>query len=289
MNLRPSGSWPHHTYQCVIHVEEGLANTVFTYREQLEMLEPIRVREDETKRIDCPFCGGRKTFGITNRDGSKVWNCFKASCGIRGSTGAPMSSITIKRRLDKVVAKPLSNIVPIPQHLSHPDNHPAAIEYLKSVNSWEPFKLGLVEIKYAPAEKRVLFMFPGSRGAVGRSLIGRKPKWKNYGDTTGLFKVGIGSTAIVVEDAASATFLSMFSNCSGCALLGTNITSLQRAQLCAFNKVLIALDRDATKKSIELKRKLEGRVNAKIIRLKDDIKNMSFNKVGQLLQNTEMG
>ena len=289
MNLRPSGSWPQQINQWVIHVEEGLANTVFTYREQLELLEPIRVREDETKRIDCPFCGGRKTLGITNRDGSKVWNCFKASCGIRGSTGVPMSSNTIRRRLDKVVTKPLGNIAPIPQHLSHPDNHPAAIEYLKSVNSWEPFKQGLVEIKYDPADKRVLFMFPKSRGAVGRSLIGRKPKWKNYGDTTGLFKVGTGSTAVVVEDAASATFLGMFSYCSGCALLGTNITSLQRAQLCAFDRVLIALDRDATRKSIELKCKLEGRVNVKIIRLTDDIKNMSFNKVGQLLQNTEMG
>lgn len=289
MNLRPSGSWPHQINQWVIHVEEGLANTVFTYREQLELLEPIRVREDETKRIDCPFCGGQKTLGITNRDGSKVWNCFKASCGIRGSTGVPMSSNTIRRRLDKVVTKPLGNIAPIPQHLSHPDNHPAAIEYLKSVNSWEPFKQGLVDIKYDPADKRVLFMFPKSRGAVGRSLIGRKPKWKNYGDTTGLFKVGTGSIAVVVEDAASATFLGMFSYCSGCALLGTNITSLQRAQLCAFDRVLIALDRDATRKSIELKCKLEGRVNAKIIRLTDDIKNMSFNKVGQLLQNTEMG
>ena len=284
MNLRPSGSWPHHIYQWFISVEEGLANTVFTYREQLEMLEPIRVREDETKRIDCPFCGGRKTFGITNRDGSKVWNCFKASCGIRGSTGSPMSSNTIRRRLDKVAPEPLSNTVPIPQHLSHPDNHPAAIEYLKSVNSWEPFKQGLVDIKYAPADKRVLFMFPENRGAVGRSLIGRKPKWKNYGDTTGLFRVGTGNTAVVVEDAASATFLGMFSNCSGCALLGTNLSSLQRAQLCAFDEVLIALDKDATRKSVKLKSKLEGRVNVKVIRLIEDIKNMSFNTVERILQ-----
>jgi hypothetical protein len=286
LNLRPSGYWPHLRYQYVTSVGEGLANTMFTYKEQLEMLDPVRVREDETKRIDCPFCGGRKTLGITNRDGSKVWNCFKASCGIRGSTGSPMSSNTIRRRLDKVAPEPLSNIVPIPQHLSHPDNHPAAIEYLKSVNSWEPFKQGLVDIKYAPADKRVLFMFPENRGAVGRSLIGRKPKWKNYGDTTGLFRVGTGNTAVVVEDAASATFLGMFLNCSGCALLGTNLSSLQRAQLCAFDEVLIALDKDATRKSVKLKSKLEGRVNVKVIRLIEDIKNMSFNTVERILQRT---
>ena len=28
------------------------------------MLEGIRVKENETRRIDCPFCGGKKTFGI---------------------------------------------------------------------------------------------------------------------------------------------------------------------------------------------------------------------------------
>lgn len=256
---------------------------MFTYREQLELLEPIRVREDETKRIDCPFCGGRKTLGITNRDGSKVWNCFKASCGIRGSTGVPMSSNTIRRRLDKVVTKPLGNIAPIPQHLSHPDNHPAAIEYLKSVNSWEPFKQGLVEIKYDPADKRVLFMFPKSRGAVGRSLIGRKPKWKNYGDTTGLFKVGTGSTAVVVEDAASATFLGMFSYCSGCALLGTNVSSLQRAQLLHFTKVVIALDKDASRKALRIKSKLEGRVNTRVVFLEDDLKWLTGDQIKAVL------
>ena len=91
---------------------------------------------------------------------------------------------------------------------------------------------------------------------------------------------------MVVEDAASATFLGMFSNCSGCALLGTNLSSLQRAQLCAFDEVLIALDKDATRKSVKLKSKLEGRVNVKIIRLIEDIKNMSFNTVERILPRT---
>ena len=33
-----------------------------------------------TKRMDCPKCGGYKTFTVTNNMGSLVWNCYKASC-----------------------------------------------------------------------------------------------------------------------------------------------------------------------------------------------------------------
>ena len=41
-----------------------------SYRDQLSLLEPIELRENETKRIDCPFCGGSKTFSITRAEGN---------------------------------------------------------------------------------------------------------------------------------------------------------------------------------------------------------------------------
>ena len=45
----------------------------------------------ETKRMDCPNCGGVKTFTATNNMGSLVWNCYKASCNIRGGTRVHLS------------------------------------------------------------------------------------------------------------------------------------------------------------------------------------------------------
>ena len=38
------------------------------------------IANGETKRMNCPECGGYKTFTVTNNMGSIVWNCYKVSC-----------------------------------------------------------------------------------------------------------------------------------------------------------------------------------------------------------------
>lgn len=257
---------------------------MYSYREQLETLEPIKLREGQTKRINCPFCGGYKTLGISNRDGKRVWHCFKASCGIRGSQNVGMTLEGIKRRLQGAHTPAKTTANEIPPNLSDPRHHPDAIRYLESVNSLEAFEKGLVEIKYSPALKRVIFMMPHGEGGVGRSLIGEKPKWKNFGNTSGILRIGTGSTAVVVEDAASAASVARFSICSGCALLGTNVSSQQRAELLHFTNVIIALDKDASRKAISLKSKLEGRVNTRVVFLEDDLKWLTGNQIEAVLR-----
>ena len=49
-----------------------------------------------TKRIDCPNCGGYRTFTVTNNMGSLVWNCYKASCNIKGGTRVHLSMDDIR-------------------------------------------------------------------------------------------------------------------------------------------------------------------------------------------------
>ena len=44
-----------------------------------------------TKRVACPNCG-EKTFTVTNNMGSLLWNCYRASCGIKGGTRVRMSA-----------------------------------------------------------------------------------------------------------------------------------------------------------------------------------------------------
>ena len=257
---------------------------MFTYKEQLETLKPIKLRDGQTKRINCPFCGGHKTMGISNKEGRKVWHCFKASCGLRGSENVGMTLSGIRRRVDGESSSVKPTGAVMPEMLSDPRQHPSAMNYLESVNSLQALEDGYVDIKYSPAQKRVIYMMPHGNGGVGRSLINEKPKWKNYGDTTGLLTIGIGKVAVVVEDAASAANVSQFTFCSGCALLGTTITSQQRAELLHFTKVIVALDKDASRKAIRIKSKLEGRVNTRVVFLEDDLKWLTGDQIKAVLR-----
>ena len=44
-----------------------------------------------TKRMNCPNCGGYKTFTVTNNMGSLLWNCYKASCTVSGASRVQLS------------------------------------------------------------------------------------------------------------------------------------------------------------------------------------------------------
>ena len=47
----------------------------------------------ESKRMDCPECGRKNTFSISNINGTIKWNCFHASCDERGT-----GSLKVTRR-----------------------------------------------------------------------------------------------------------------------------------------------------------------------------------------------
>ena len=256
---------------------------MFTYREQLEMLDGVRLKEGQTRRIDCPFCGGSKTLGISYKDGSRVWNCFKASCGTRGSKSVGHTLNGLKSKLQDISSTERTYTTPVPPNLSPARNHPEAMAYLDSVNSRQAYEEGLVDVRYSPALRRVIFMMPHKDGGVGRTLVGDKPKWKNFGNTSGLLKIGQGSIAVLVEDAASAASVSRFSFCSGCALLGTNLSSQQRLELLPYKRVIIALDKDASRKAIKLKSKLEGRLETKVLLLEDDLKYVPYDMMEKML------
>ena len=257
---------------------------MYSYREQREILDAVRLREGQRRRLDCPFCGGSKSLSISRHHGKRLWQCFKASCPARGVSGAEMDTDTLRQKLEGGDSKPPRGAqTPLPAHLSRPEHHDEVVEYLQSVNSLWAYENGCITIRYAPAENRVLFFYPGGRGAVGRALDRRKPKWKAYGDTSGLLTVGSGDVAVIVEDAASACSVARFSICSGCALLGTELRSEQKSQLGAFQRVVIALDKDASKKAVALKSKVEGRVPTSVALLEDDLKHCSLKQIERLV------
>ena len=65
-----------------------------------EYVRDLDVPVNETVRINCPMCNGLKTFTITNSMGTRLWNCFKASCDASGRARMHMSIEDMRKIAD---------------------------------------------------------------------------------------------------------------------------------------------------------------------------------------------
>ena len=254
----------------------------FSYRDQWEMLKSINLTNGDSKSIDCPFCGGRKKFNITKLDGKTLWNCYRASCTAKGVYSGPRSIEEVKAYMaGKKAAELSTKTTPIPSMTTSIHNSDTALAYVKSVNSFEAYEAGYINIRYAPGEDRVLFYTHDGLGAVGRNLKPYGAKWWTYGDTRKGVHVGVGSTAVLVEDSASACAVSRCPNTVGVALLGTNLTKDINKSLERYKKCIIVLDNDAKQKSVSLLR--AATIPSTIRITKVDIKEMSTSTLLRLL------
>lgn len=226
---------------------------MFNYREQLSIIEKIRMSEGDHKTIDCPFCGGRNKFTIDKFDGVLVWNCFRASCTAKGSHRGKRDATAIRNYLnDTPTQRHRRRLNRLPDLTTQARKHGPAMEYLQSVNSLEAYEQGLIKVRYSPKDNRVLFFTNDGTGAVGRALDKRLPKWWNYGDTSCGIIVGSGDHIVLVEDVASACSVSRLEGAAGFALLGTNLTKGIRYRLNTYKKVTLVLDSDASAKALLL-------------------------------------
>ena len=253
----------------------------YSYREQIDVLKKISLAEGERKTLDCPFCGGRRKFSITKLDGMVLWNCYKASCTAKGSYQGQRSVEAIKKRLsgptEPAVRSP--KITPLPAITSSIFNHDTALRYVTDNNCLDAFNKGYIQIRYAPAEKRVLFYTQDGKGAVGRSIAQHKAKWWTYGDVAQGYAIGQGTTAVVVEDVPSACSVSRLDDHVGIALLGTAAGNLQLQP--HLSRSIIVLDRDASSKALSVSRRLG---QGTTVRYTDtDLKNLSVDRLRSLL------
>jgi hypothetical protein len=134
-----------------------------------------------------------------------------------------------------------------------------------------------VDIRSDVVECRAVFLIKDVVGnvvdATGRSMINSKPKWKRYGDSPVPYTHGSGPTTVVVEDAISAAVVGEYiDGATGVALLGTSLTPYIKEYLKQRSNVIIALDPDARKKALKMKRELSGYTNVHVVSLLDDIK-----------------
>ena len=230
-------------------------------------------------RSDCPVCGKRNTFSVTDDGLQRLWYCFHADCNVSGRTGVTLSKHTTKDIFTHK-QQPLS-ITNRFSEFEMPDTFVSvgrsldAELYLRRVGAYDAYLEGAVDLRYDVRMNRVVFLVKEGKkvvDAVGRSLDARTPKWYRYANSKHPFSCGSRSDCIVVEDCASAC--SAFPVATGVALLGTNLLSQHIDVLKQYDRVFVALDKDATDKAIGMVRTLHTHVPTRLMVLRTDLKNM---------------
>ena len=229
---------------------------MYGFKEQVEFVTKLNLKDGEHKTLTCPSCGKYKKFTVDKFDGKLIWNCYSASCNVKGSYTGDRDINAIRNYLNGTpTQKAKRRLNKMPDITTRVENYAPAMEYLASVNSLEAYQNKLVTVKYAPTDKRVLFYTPDQLGAVGRALDKRNPKWWSYGDTSAGIPVGEGDQVVLVEDVPSACAVSCIKGYVGLALLGTSLTKPIRDTLSKYNNVTLVLDNDAASKAVYLTRK----------------------------------
>lgn len=253
-----------------------------------EFVRNLDIRDGETKRVSCPECAGYNTFTVSRVDGRVLYNCYKASCGTKGGVSRRRSIDALKARLEDVSHKPEPDFT-LPAHMSPNLERDACLEYLDDVNAQQSIDDGYTAIMYDFAQDRCVFLIYDDNknmiSAVGRALRkGVLPKWKRYDKRKDLmfFCGKKQGTAVLVEDCASACTV-YASGYTGVALLGTSLNDHHIHQLRVFDKVIVALDADASKKAIKMQKMLAPHVNSEVLFLTDDLKYFTPECVRSLL------
>lgn len=262
-------------------------------------------------RYDCPTCGGKNTFSIRREGGCISYNCFRASCDhkkSRGSTSYIRSLAELRHYRPKHVSF-TSNSFRLPDSITLSALPEEAIRELKRRYSWEAYLRGYVKCGFDTVESRVVFLIQHRgciTGAVGRFInpynevlhnkhfngstpTDRKlfrnpvswgttstrliPKTKTYLNSTGVLEIGEGSTAVVVEDVFSACSVSRDTRYTGIPLCGTILKPDHLEVLSRYKRVIIALDKDASRKSLKYHELLKFMFkDVKVVFLEQDLK-----------------
>jgi hypothetical protein len=255
--------------------------------EKLDLIKQFNVPVNGKRRVDCPFCFHKNTLSISNIDGKLVWFCFSASCGERGAASNGRSVESMRTRLENREAI-LSQKFHLPDYLVQIGDRRDCLRYLDQNHALAAYLDNRAKVLYDPKQNRCVFVATQDGipvDATGRALDRSvKPKWLRYGNSGEGFlcpaKVRT-SVCIVVEDCASACAASCAAD--GFALMGTNLLDSHVVQLRKYERVFIALDKDATKKGVAIASRLSYLVSSRALRLEEDIKYLDEAAVRDLI------
>lgn len=258
-----------------------------------------KVTYGTSKRFDCPYCKGTNTLSVTKEAGRVLYHCYKNSCELHtgGSRIIAMTGEELKLALASKTALEVRTDVKrefvVPDYWIPGIGSKKAFQMLLNSNCMEAYTDRLFNMAYDPKLDRAVFLIQDEKGkvvgGVGRALSGQVPKTYNYPDSLPVpFTCGMGDTAVIVEDCASACSIGRFDDYKGVALLGTHLKAEYLFHIVAnYTKIVIALDPDAYSKSIKLRNSIEYYTkDIKIWKLPKDLKNMSREEIQEFtLQN----
>jgi len=239
-------------------------------------------------RSDCPLCGKPNTFSVTDNGFERLWNCFHADCHTKGGTGISLTKDNSKQAFVKRQTKEEVTKVDfvIPDTFVSLSRNINAENYVKEVQSYDAYLDGLADIRYDFQRDRVVYLVKdGDKviDATGRSLTNSKPKWLRYGTSKMPFVCGLTDNLFVVEDCPSACSISNI--VTGMALMGTSLLDSHIQVIQNYKKIFVALDRDATRKAVDIVRHLSNYVPTKLVVLKKDLKNMEREERDDFIDN----
>lgn len=248
----------------------------------------IDISEGQTLRMDCPFCKGRNTFTVSQIDGTVMYNCYRADCGKRGAYKTRLTAEDIRKRFKpQEQSDDPDYVMELPITLSFDLGNKDLMAF---IDKWT---LTEVPMLYDIAQHRAVFPVYNKRGrlidAVGRTLRGDTPKWLRYGTHADYYAYGSGHVAVVVEDCISAIAAAKCDkNVTGIAILGTSMNAKHIDKLSQYDKIIVALDPDAAKKSVAYALQLKGHgLDAVAMRLTDDLKYRTTMDIQQLKELTD--
>lgn len=245
------------------------------------------VPHNSTRRFNCPnpLCNGFNSLGITKENGKVKWNCFK--CGkVSGDTRYSRTISELKSQLE--LQGSVKKDFELPDYLVYGLSSPKSVLMINKGHCLEPYTQGLFDVAYDPVEDRFCFIVKRDNKVIG--LVGKSfkrdvyPKVLNYegSDNTYPFIVGTGKTVVLVEDCLSAASAARLKDVSGLALLGKAVKSEYIPLLRKYDKVIVALDRDARKKALANQKKLcYYHPKVEIWLLDKDIKDMNDSEIGE--------
>ena len=149
--------------------------------------------------------------------GSLVWNCYKASCNVKGGTRVHLSIDDIRDGF--AGAEKYAEDFVMPEYVVPFKGQRELTRFTAEygIDEWELF--------YDVKDNRAVFPVRHDGvivDATGRSLSKRLPKWKKYGKSGLPFTAGWVVKWLFVEDCVSATVVG-YSSFVGVALLGTSL------------------------------------------------------------------
>jgi len=241
-------------------------------------------------RGDCPYCHNKNTFVANLVDGQILYYCYQANCKLKGRLNHVPSLEEINNNARTIRTSASTSIFVVPNHWQNPLQNKRCYNFLKYWNILDVYIDRLVDIYYDPKQERCVFLIKdlqgGLKGATGRHLYSGYPKWYIYSrlsDCPGLVLKDKAPAAILVEDFISACAATFVSN--AIALLGTNLTLGTIQYLLPFRHIFIALDKDATGKSLKLQHQLSPHIKSTIIPLETDIKYYKKEQLEELKRN----